>query len=843
MLLLYFKTLLSRPSILWIIISYIISGTVASAQTTGFQFNTDVLDINDRENIDLDRFSHSNYIMPGSYVMSIQVNKQQLLEQSVMFYAPEGDANSSEACVSPQLVELLGLKPEIKKWLTWRHKGQCLGVSSLEGMTARGDLGSATLYLSIPQAYLEFVSDDWDPPSRWDNGIPGILLDYNLNGQTQRQLKQGTQAYSINGNGTLGANLSSWRLRADWQTRFNRQLGSGQPAQNSWDWSRYYMYRAISSLSAKLTLGENFLHSDIFDGFRFAGASLVTDDSMLPPNLRGYAPEVTGVARTNAKVVISQQGRILQETQVAAGPFRIQDISNAVSGQLDIRIEEQDGRVQTFQMETANIPYLTRPGTVRYKLAAGRPSDWQHRTNGPIFATGEFSWGISNGWSLYGGGVVGGEYNSVAGGVGRDLMVLGALSFDVTQSRAKLPQSDRALAGSTYRLSYSKRFDDYDSQVTFAGYRFSQQNYMSMSEYLDARTQGIRSQNSKEMYTTTLNKQFRALDLSLYLDYSHQSYWDRPSSARYNLTLSRYFDIGRFKDLSLSMTAYRNKFNRANDDGMYFSLSMPWGNSGSVSYSSSLIRNDNTHQVGYFDRLNEHDSYQLSSGVSRSGATASAFYSHQGDITQINGNANYQAGRFASVGMSLQGGATVTLEGAALHRSSVIGGTRVLVDTDGVGGIPIRGYGATTGSNRFGKVVVADVSNYYRNRISIDLNTLPDNAEATRSVVQATLTEGAIGYRHFEVISGEKVMAIIRLADGATPPFGASVLNNKQQSVGIVSDGGSVYLSGIQPGEAMLVHWNGGPQCELSLPVALSNSQQTDMLLPCRLLRKRDKGT
>ena len=47
---------------------------------------------------------------------------------------------------------------------------------------------------------------------------------------------------------------------------------------------------------------------------------------MLPPNLRGYAPEVTGVAKSNAKVIISQQGRVLYETTVAVGPFRIQDL-------------------------------------------------------------------------------------------------------------------------------------------------------------------------------------------------------------------------------------------------------------------------------------------------------------------------------------------------------------------------------------------------------------------------------------------------------------------------------------------------------------------------------------
>ncbi|OCJ45508.1 outer membrane usher protein [Serratia sp. 14-2641] len=832
----YFKGLPLRPSFLGVIISYIIGGAITSVQAAEFSFNTDVLDVNDRSNIDLEQFSRSGYIMPGDYIMSVHINKQELLEQPVIFYPPDNDPKGSEACVTPELVEQFALKPEMQKKLAWWHQGQCLVVSSLEGMTAKGDLGAAKLYLNIPQAYLEYSSDDWDPPSRWDNGIPGLLLDYNLNSQTQRQYQRGTQSYNVSGNGTVGANLGAWRLRADWQTRLDHQSDSGQSTQNSWDWSRYYAYRAIPRLSAQLMMGENFLNSDIFDSFRFTGASLVTDDNMLPPNLRGYAPEVTGIAKTNARVIISQQGRILRETQVAAGPFRIQDINDAVSGQLSIRVEEQDGSVQEFKMDTASVPYLTRPGTVRYKVAIGRPADWQHDTNGPLFATGEFSWGVSNGWSLYGGGVAGGDYNALALGIGRDLMMLGALSFDATQSQARLPYEDRTLSGGSYRLSYSKRFDDYDSQVTFAGYRFSQQNYMSMSEFLDARTNGSRSQNSKEMYTITFNQQFRDLGLNANLNYNHQTFWDRPANDRYNLTLSRYFDIGQFKNLSLSMTAYRNKYNGTNDDGMYLSLSMPWGNHGSVSYGSSYDRNDNSHQVSYYDQVNDHSTYLVSSGVSRSGVMARGNYSHQGDIALMNGTASYQEGRYTALGVSFQGGATATLEGAALHRSTANGGTRMMLDTGGVAGIPIRGYGATTASNRFGKAVVSDVGSYYRSRVSIDLNKLPDNAEATHSVVQATLTEGAIGYRKFEIISGEKAMAAIRLADGSTPPFGASVLNKNKQDVGIVNDGGSVYLSGINAGETMAVHWGGIAQCELVLPDLLPNSNQTDLLLPCRRL-------
>ena len=104
----------------------------------------------------------------------------------------------------------------------------------------------------------------------------------------------------------------------------------------------------------------------MFGSFRYTGINLSSNDNMLPPNLRGYAPEVTGVARTNARVVISQQGRVLYNTQVPPGPFRIQDLNDAVSGQLEVRVEEQDGSTQDFTIDTASIPYLTRPGSVRY---------------------------------------------------------------------------------------------------------------------------------------------------------------------------------------------------------------------------------------------------------------------------------------------------------------------------------------------------------------------------------------------------------------------------------------------------------------------------------------------
>lgn len=806
------------------------------------EFNTDVLDLNDRKNIDLSHFSRSGYIMPGIYNMVVRINKNDLPEQPIAFYAPKDDHNGSRACINKALAYKLGFKEEVQGKLRWWHQGECLDEKSVNGMEIHGDLSTSSLYLNIPQAFLEYVSEDWDPPSRWEEGIPGLLFDYNINSRTQHQ-QDGSKANSISGNGTTGINIGAWRMRADWQGNMDHQTGMYPTNSKTLEWSRYYLYRALPSLRAKMTLGEDFLSSGLFNSFRFAGISMLSDDSMLPPNLRGYAPEIVGVAKTNARITVSQQGRVLYETSVAAGPYRIQDINDAVSGELNVRVEEQDGSVGEYTVNTSSIPYLTRPGSVRYKLAAGRPVDRRHHSQGPIFATGEYSWGVSNGWSLYGGALAGVNYSAISLGIGKDLMALGALSLDATQSRTRLKgigednRKIETLSGGSYRLSYSKTFDEYDSQVTFAGYRFSQKNFMSMSDYLDARKYGIHTGNGKEMYTVTFNKLFRNLELTAYANFSHEAYWDKRANDRYNLTLSRYFNLGRLYNLNLSLTAYRNLYNGIKDDGMYASLSIPWGKNGTVSYNAAVNRDDTTHSMSYNGQVDEQSNYQLSAGTTRYGNTASAYYSREGDIAKMSINASYQAGRYQAVGISAQGGLTLTAKGGALHRTGISGGTRMLVDTEGVKDIPVRGYGKILRTNRWGKAVISDVNSYYRNKATIDLDQLGEQAEATSSVVQATLTEGAIGYRKFNVIAGSKAMVVIRLVDGSEPPFGATVLNKRQQETGIVSEGGNAYLSGIEPGEIMTVRWNGSTQCEIKMPTPLPKELlMNTLLLPCHEL-------
>ncbi|WP_218069882.1 fimbria/pilus outer membrane usher protein [Escherichia coli] len=829
-------------------ITYALLLSLAGAPAYAVDFNTDVLDAADRQNIDFSRFSQAGYILPGQYQMEIMVNDQGISPSAfpVTFLEPpvsgqDGKKPLPQACLTPEMVSRMGLTATSQEKVTYWNNGQCADLSQLPGVEIRPNPAEGMLYINMPQAWLEYSDASWLPPSRWDNGIPGLLFDYNINGTVNKPHK-GKQSQSLSYNGTAGANFGAWRLRADYQGNLNHTTGSAQGTNRQLTWSRFYMYRAIPRWRANLTLGENYINSEIFSSWRYTGASLESDDRMLPPKLRGYAPQVSGIADTNARVVISQQGRILYDSTVPAGPFTIQDLDSSVRGRLDVEVIEQDGRKKTFQVDTAYVPYLTRPGQVRYKLVSGRSRNYEHTTEGPVFAAGEASWGISNKWSLYGGGIVAGDYNALAVGLGRDLNEFGTVSADVTQSVARIP-GENTKQGKAWRLSYSKRFDDVNTDITFAGYRFSERNYMTMDQYLNARYRNDFTGREKELYTVTLNKNFEDWKTSVNLQYSHQTYWDRRTSDYYTLSVNRYFDAFGFKNVSASLTASRSRYSRNGvsssgdnyNDSVFLRLSVPWG-TGTVSYSGNVSNGRYINTVGYSDTVNGGlDSYSLNTGVNTGNgqplqSQISANYNHSSPLANLLANFSAVANGYTSFGISASGGATITAKGAALHAGGMNGGTRLLVDTDGVGGVPVDGGRVST--NRWGIGVVTDVSSYYRNTTSVDLNKLPDDMEATRSVVESVLTEGAIGYREFEVLKGARLFAVLRLADNSHPPFGASVTNAKGRELGMVADSGLAWLSGVNPGETLNVGWDGRTQCVVDIPKKTDPAQQ--LLLPCR---------
>ncbi|MBW3832597.1 fimbria/pilus outer membrane usher protein [Aeromonas hydrophila] len=793
------------------------------------EFNIDALDLDERTKIDLSQFADEGYILPGDYYLEIEVNKNKLPLQKIPFYETDtGKGKGGVACLPQEVIPKLALTDEaIAKIDTW-HDGQCANLLALDGVVIANDIGNGLLRIAVPQAWMKYSDPNWIPPEQWDEGIPGMMLDYNINAQVNEG--DGYSNRNISSYGTLGFNYGAWRLRGDYQA--NAYWGDNERTTS--ELNRIYAYRPLPNMAAKLTVGEQQLNSQLIDGFRYTGVNLANDERMLPPSLQGYAPEVSGIAKTNAKVTISQSGRILYETNVPAGPFRIQGLDSSVRGRLDVRVEEQDGSVNSFQVDTATVPYLTRPGYVRYNLAVGAPSeqtDSVHDVHGPAFVTGDFSWGVANSWSLYGGSLVAGEYNSMGLGIGRDLYAFGAISADLTQSIAKLPGLSTKI-GQSVRVNYAKQFDEYNSSITFAGYRFSQHNFMTMSQFLSNKERLEKNETTssddyntwgdKELYTITANKTFWAEDaakaLTVYLDYTHRTYWEHDAEDRYGLTINKNVNIGSFKDVSVYVSAYKTKTENYEDDkSVMLTLSMPIGDRKSAGYSVQSSNGKITHLATYQDYSRPDDTYQLGAGVQSNGhAVARGYYNHNSDIGAVSLNAYSVQSEYTSVGASLRGGLTATQHGAALHQATRRGGTRMMVDTDKTSGVSFNNGRAVT--NRFGVAVISDMTDYRKSDTRVDVDQLSDDIDAMNAIKQGTLTEGAIGYNAFEMAEGFKLLANVKLPDGSVPPFGATVVKDSGRVLSVVDEDGLVYLTGVKPNEAFELSWGGARQCKIVAP-------------------------
>ncbi len=805
-------------------VTAIVIASMYFSETNATEFNTDVLSSIDRDNIDFSRFSKAGYIMPGVYDLYITVNGQAIAPYS--FSVQVIDYNGeSKVCLTPNIVERIAFKAEYLEKIHWWNNSKCASIDDLPGVEFKSAIHEGKLNINIPKLLLEYSDSTWDPPSRWDDGISGVLFDYNLNAYSNKT-DSGSSNNVLSYYGTVGGNYNVWRLRADYQGSLTNSQGD-----NALKFNRVYLYRALPEYGAKLSIGENYVNSDIFSSWNYTGLSIESDTRMLPPKFRGYAPEVTGIAETNARVIITQQGRLLYDSTVPAGEFSIRELDSSIRGKLDVEIIEQDGRKRTFQVDTAYVPYLTRPGHTRYKIVAGRSRTSERNMEGPVFTGGELSWGINNNWTLFGGGILSDKYNSLAIGIGRDLKTFGAVSADIIQSFADMKGNDKK-QGKSIRLSYSKRFDDYNTDITFAGYRFTDRNFMSMQQYLDNVYRHNTNSREKQLYTATINKNIPSIQSTLSLQYSWQSYWEHSVSKYYTLSFNRYFDAFDMKGLSIGVSASRSKYHEKDNDTIFIRLTAPLG-TGRGSYGTTISNNQYRHTLGYSDTVRDSmDSYSINVGASHGGdknKQISAFYNHNSPLVKASVNASKSNGSFSSLGLNLSGGATVTSKGASLHAGGMNGGTRLLVDSDGVAGVPVDGGKVVT--NKWGIGVVTDVSSYYRNSTSIALNKLPKDVEATNSIVESTLTEGAIGYRKFNVLKGNKFFAVLRMSDGSYPPFGALVSNSKGRELGIVSESGLAWLSGVAGSETLDVIWNGKTQCKLNTPDIIDSEQQ--YILPC----------
>jgi outer membrane usher protein len=229
-----------------------------------------------------------------------------------------------------------------------------------------------------------------------------------------------------------GLNIGPWRLRN--LSTWNKSAG----AKSDWDSVYLYAQRSIIPLKSKLVMGESSSLSSIFDSVPFTGVQLATDEDMIPESLRGFAPIVRGIARTNARVVIKQNGYQIYQAFVAPGAFEITDLySTGGNGDLYVTVEEADGSRQNFVVPYASLPLMLREGQMEYEITSGQYRPYDDNIDEKPFTQATISYGALSNTTFYTGIQAASNYQALAFGVGQNLGDIGALSADVTEAWSK----------------------------------------------------------------------------------------------------------------------------------------------------------------------------------------------------------------------------------------------------------------------------------------------------------------------------------------------------------------------------------------------------------------------
>ncbi|SNY71434.1 fimbria/pilus outer membrane usher protein [Enterobacter sp. CC120223-11] len=821
------KTLF-RPAPLALFVAMAMSGHSGLVQARDY-FNPELVELGNpgAGKADLSAFESGSQA-PGKYHVDVVLDEQQVDTLDVQFDTvkePDGE-ESLQPCLSVEQLKGWGVKTELFPDLN--KGGECVNLAAIPQATAEFQFSSQRLALTIPQAAIAMQARGYVPPEQWDNGITALMLNYSLSGANSwARQGSGTDSNSQYANLRPGLNIGPWRFR-NYSTWSRDNDGK-----DKWDSVYTYAQRSVVPLKAQFTAGDSSAPSDVFDSMPFRGVQLASDDDMLPDSLKGYAPVVRGIARTNAQVVVRQNGYQIYQSYVAPGAFEITDMyPTGGAGDLDVTIKEADGSEQHFTVPFASLPVLQREGRVKFSVTGGQYRSYNGSVNKTPFAQGTAIYGLPHGFTLYGGFQESSKYQSLAAGVGKNMGDFGAFSTDVTQAWST-PEGQDKESGQSWRIRYSKNFAETGTNFAIAGYRYSTAGYYGMQEVLDSYGDSSaledRRRNREELTVSqTLGQSFGSLSLSAV----KEDYWNSDKSMEsysvgynnawngisYGLTYTYSKNGNGSYGNSGSNTSNNSTVTYDKDQIVAFNVSIPlekflpqtWAN-----YSMNASKNSGTtHSVGINGMALENNALswnvQQGYGTDGVGYTGNMNGDYKGTYGEVTAGYSYDKSS-DRLNYGLQGGVIAHADGVTF--SQPLGETNVLVKAPGAKGIGIQNQtGAKTDWR--GYTAVSNVMPYRKNDVTLNTETLPNDVELELTTKTVVPTRGAVVKADYVANVGMRVLMTLTQANGKPVPFGAIVtIVGINENAGIVADNGRVYLTGMPANGVLKAKWNANDVC------------------------------
>ncbi len=759
------------------------------------------------QDIDLSRFERDETVTEGDHPVELTINDASFGTQTLPFRR-KPETGRIEACFHAALVARMGLDPA--KQIQFPEGSECPFLDQLvAGGAVEHDGGEQKLSVTIPQAYLLYKARGYVPPDALDQGIDGAAFRYTVS-YARTQNTSGTSRQYAYGGLQSAFNLGAWRFRTFGTLTSNAR----QPTR--WNHVAAYAQRPLPKMQAEAILGDWNTTGSLFDSTPIRGASLSTDDRMLPESLRGYAPVIRGVAHSNAVVSVRQGNNVIFESNVPPGEFEFRDLyATGYGGDLEVTVTEADGQVQRFTVPYGSIAQLLRADYTKYSLTFGQIRD-AAIGNAPILIEGTVQHGLTEDVTVYGGAQMTAStyYTAMMGGLAVNTPI-GALGMDVTQSYAlcmdTVSRCDKA--GHSVRASLGKHFHGTGTYFSLVGYRYSSPAYYTLMDAM--RLREVRAGNAsieplrlRDRFDINVTQGLGRKWGNVFLTGTHGRRWE---DGRRSLSFQAGYTNSLWRArYNISLGRSRNALG-ADETTVFMSVSLPLGKAGAghaptfglSAYQTEGAADMRASLTGNIDEIGR-SSYDAWFDAARGGSRSfGGTVGYAGNA--VKGNLAYgHASGTHSIGANASGG--ILIHGDGVNFASELGDTVALVRAEGAAGAQVLPFQRTIiGSN--GTAIVPYITPYQWNSVELDLKGADVGVKVDNTRMTTAPTAGAIVRLTFDSRLSTTTVLRLRQPDGTPVPFGASVTPGDGADVGTVGGDGIVVASGLPANGDLLVAW------------------------------------
>ena len=810
----------------------------AAADTANSEVDFNPAFLQGKTKVDVSRFSKGNPVLPGDYSIDLQVNGAWIGHSTVRFVA-QPNSDIAQPCIDRSVFDRIGLDFEKLSQAAKAelHRSLATGCVDLQAMipesTVTFDLSQLRLDITVPQAAMLHKPRGYVSPEFWDSGVPSATLGYNLNAYRD------AMSYVTTTNGhldlTMGFNWGSWHLRQ----RSSLEVTSGSPT--TYQNVATYLAHDIPKIRSDLIVGDSFTDGAVFDSFGFRGVSLASDDQMLPDSQLDYAPVVHGIAQTNARVVITQNGNTILETTVPPGAFEISDLyATGYGGDLHVTVYEADGTQNSFSVPYTSLVQLLRPGVWRYSVTAGEVEQPSASIN-EKFLQGTVQHGFSNILTAYAGAVGAQHYRAGLLGVALNTPA-GALAADLTGAETSLEDAYSS-SGQSLRLSFSKLVHRSQTSVVVSTYRYSSSGFYSFSDAQSAEAAALAAgsprafERARSQWQVNINQTLPGHWGNFYLTASILNYWYKSgTSTEFQSGYTNHVRLlGTSLNYSLTAARQTNVLTGRPDSRLQANFSLPLGRTAHAPLLSTTFDQDTTTGTprtrGEQESINgtlgasSQFSYSASAIQGTSGNSYSASAQYTGTDVSVSASGSEGSG-FSQESVGATGGLVVHPGGITL--ANQMGDTIGVVEALGAQGARVtNSIGSTINSS--GYAVLPFLIPYRLNSINIDPSeTVSQDVEFKSTSESVAPRVNSVVMIRFQTVGGRAIVITAHLPDGALVPFGASVFDAQGSEVGLAGQDGGIYLRGVAETGILTARWGDSPDEKCSFAYRLPPKRKGD---------------